>query len=248
LDEDGHVTEYKWELIDNQTLFNANVLMFRNKTTNQLDVVSLTPFEVDLKSKVKGRDNILGYYLPDMNSYNFIMESNYGNIEAIRTMTLLNEVVGSLGNVELGQLKIVSLSKYHRKTGRDIMISQLLPQFETVVKVVKENNSMLDFENNFKKNNIKTIDPIKIVVDTWREAVTDYPENTKDIQATFSNIMTGTTGVDGVFVDGLETVDTIEGKINKLQQLIEMIKSYDAVIGNANIQQLIDYSKDTTRI
>jgi archaellum component FlaC len=115
------------------------------------------------------------------------------------------------------------------------MISQLLPQFETVVKVVKENNSMLDFENNFKKNNIKTIDPIKVVVDTWREAVTDYPENTKDIQATFSNIMTGTTGVDGVFVDGLETVNTVEGKINKLQQLIEMIKSYDAVIGNANI-------------
>jgi hypothetical protein len=60
--------------------------------------------------------------------------------------------------------------------------------------------------------------------------------------------MVGTTGVDGVFVDGLETVDTVEGKINKLQQLIEMIKSYDAVIGNANIQQLIDYSKDTTRI
>lgn len=248
LDEDGHVTEYKWELIDNQTLFNANVLMFRNKTTNQLDVISLTPFEVDLKSKVKGRDNLLGYYLPDMNSYNFIMESNYGNIEAIRTMTLLNEVIGSLGNIELGQLKIISLSKYHRKTGRDIMISQLLPQFETVVKVVKENNSMLDFQNNFKKNNIKTIDPIKIVVDTWREAVTDYPENTKDIQATFNNIMTGTTGVDGVFVDGLETINTIEGKINKLQQLIEMIKSYDAVIGNANIQQLIDYSKDTTRI
>jgi len=47
--------------------------------------------------------------------------------------------------------------------------------------------------------------------------------------------MTGTTGVDGVFVDGLETVNTVEGKINKLQQLIEMIRSYDAVIGNANI-------------
>lgn len=76
---------------------------------------------------------------------------------------------------------------------------------------------MLDFENNFKKNNIKTIDPIKLVVDTWREAVTDYPENTKDIQATFNNIMVGSTAVDGTFVDGLETVDTIEGRINKLQ-------------------------------
>ena len=60
--------------------------------------------------------------------------------------------------------------------------------------------------------------------------------------------MAGQTAVDGTFVDGLETVATIEGKINKLQQLIEMIKSYDAVIGNASIQQLIDYSKDTTRI
>lgn len=248
VDEDGHVTEYKWKLIDNQTLFNANILMFRNNITNQLDVISLTPFEVDLKSKVKGRDNLLGYYLPDMNSYNFMMESNYGNIEAIRTMTLLNEVIPSLGNVELGQMKIISLSNYHKKSGRDIMISQLLPEFETIVKVVKQNNSKLNMENNFKKHNIVTIDPVKVVVDTWREAITDYPDGTKDLQANFTGIMTGQTQIDGTQIDGLETVKTIEGKIGKLQQLIEMIKNYDSVISNASIPQLIEYSKDTSRI
>jgi hypothetical protein len=114
------VGSYKWELIDNPTLTNANVLLFRNKKTNQLDAISLTPFEVDTKSKVHGRNNILGYYLPDLNSKNFTMEANYGNIEAVRTMTLLNEIVPELGDVRLGRLKVLSLSPYYTKKGRDI--------------------------------------------------------------------------------------------------------------------------------
>ena len=48
------VGSYKWEMIDNTTLTNANILLFRNKKTDQLDVISLTPFEVDTKSKVHG--------------------------------------------------------------------------------------------------------------------------------------------------------------------------------------------------
>jgi hypothetical protein len=48
------------------------------------------------------------------------MEANYGNIEAVRTMTLLNEIVPELGDVRLGRLKVLSLSPYYTKKGRDI--------------------------------------------------------------------------------------------------------------------------------
>ena len=81
---------YKWELISNDTLTNANILLFRNVNTNQLDVVSITPFDVGTKVSYKGRKNLLGSYLPDVNSKGFVTQSNYGNIEAIRTMTVLN--------------------------------------------------------------------------------------------------------------------------------------------------------------
>ena len=123
--------------------------MFKNHDTHQLDIVTLTPFEVDVKTKVKGRDNLLGFYLPDLNSNNFTMESNYGNIEAVRSMVLLNEILPKLGDVKLGNLKIVSLSGYHQKSGRDIMIGQLLPQFATIMRVVKGNNEKFSMENNF---------------------------------------------------------------------------------------------------
>ena len=47
-------------------------------------------------AKANNRDNLLGAYIPDLNSYNFTMKSNYGNIEAIKALTLLNEVVPKL--------------------------------------------------------------------------------------------------------------------------------------------------------
>jgi hypothetical protein len=169
--EDGKVKSYRWELIDNETLFNANILLFRHHTTGQLDVVTLTPFEVGTSVNIKGRTNLLGAYIRDLNNENFTMENNYGNIEAIRTMTLLNEIIPSLDDVELGTMKIVSLSKMHQKSGREIIMEQLLPQFETIIKVVKNNNNNLDLENNFKKHNINSVDPVKVLVQSWREVI-----------------------------------------------------------------------------
>lgn len=242
--EDGKVKSYRWELINNETLFNANILLFRNHTTGQLDVVTLTPFEVGTSINIKGRTNLLGAYIKDLNNENFTMENNYGNIEAIRTMTLLNEIIPSLGDVELGTMKIVSLSKMHQKSGREIIMEQLLPQFETIIKVVKSNNNDLDLENNFKKHTIKAIDPIKVLVQSWREAIQDYPRETKEIQLTFKDLIVGKTEIDGTIVDGIEGTQSIESKIEKLKQIIETVKDFDSIIANATIDELIKYADD----
>lgn len=61
-------------------------------------------------------------------------------------------------------------------------------------------------ENNFKKNNIKSVDPVDIIVETWREAVTSQPSKTNDIRITFKDALTGYVSVDGTAVDGLETI------------------------------------------
>jgi hypothetical protein len=46
-----------------------------------------------------------------MNSKNFTMQSNYGNIEAIRTMVILNEVLPHMGDgFKLGELKVLGIS------------------------------------------------------------------------------------------------------------------------------------------
>jgi len=47
-------------------------------------------------NKTNTRDHLLGAYLPNLNGEYFTMKSNYGNIEAIRSLTLLNEVIPKL--------------------------------------------------------------------------------------------------------------------------------------------------------
>lgn len=94
-DSDGK-PNYRWRLLDINTLTNANILLFQHKVTNQIDVVTITPFDVSTKVKYKGRENLLGSYLTDLNSKNFTMQANYGNIEAIKTLIALNQVLYKL--------------------------------------------------------------------------------------------------------------------------------------------------------
>ena len=66
--------DYNWELINNDLLTEAGILVFWNRYTHQLDAVTLTNFDVVQEYKFKGRNNLLGYYIPDMNNENFTMK------------------------------------------------------------------------------------------------------------------------------------------------------------------------------
>ena len=232
---------YKWELISNDTLTNANILLFRNVNTNQLDVVSITPFDVGTKVSYKGRNNLLGSYLPDVNSKGFVTQSNYGNIEAIRTMTVLNQVLSKLPfTPQLGTLKVVGISSYHNKKGCEFDISELLPIFKTTVDVVNENNNTLNMTNNFR--GIKTIDPAELLVQTWREALAEHPDVTE--LAELESDMVESHKADGTTVAGLETTTTIEGKINKLETIIDKIQNLNRLPKDPKRIQQALYSSD----
>ena len=243
LDEHNKVVDYKWELVNNQELLNnSGVLMFRHKATNQIDIITLSPYDLSTKNTVKGRDHLLGYYMGNINNYNFTMESNYGNIEAVRTLTLLNEILPKLNfKPKLGQLKIVGLSNYHRKKGAEFEFSHLLPQFDTIVEVVNSNNANLNMPNNFKQNKVEVMDSADIFIQTWREIISDKENmsfsNIKDL----SDYIERKVDNDGTVIDGLESMDTVEGKIEKLEIIIDKLQQLTSEYAmSTNPQKLLE--------
>jgi hypothetical protein len=100
-----------------------------------------------------------------MNEEGFTMESNYGNIEAIRTMTILNEILPNLqGDFKLGELKVLGIShQIHGKKGALFDFSRLVPQFHTIVKTVNKNTD-LGMKNNFREHNLKYVDQADILI------------------------------------------------------------------------------------
>lgn len=241
LNENNKVIDYKWELIKNQELLNnSGILLFKHKVTNQVDVITLTPYDVSIKNKIKGRDHLLGYYLGNMNNRNFTLESNYGNIEAVRTLTLLNEVIPKLNfKPKFGQLKIVGLSNFYNKKGTEFEFEHLLPQYSTIIEVVNENNST-KIKNNFKTNS-DTIDFAEIFIQTWREIVSNTEniafQSIKDLK----DYIEKKTNNDGTVIDGLESMTTIEGKIEKLEIIIDKLQKLSEEYGlSQNPQKILE--------
>nr|DAP08318.1 MAG TPA: hypothetical protein [Bacteriophage sp.] len=89
-DEKTGKREYTWELLPD--LIDANILVFKNNDDNTLDIITLSSFDLRAKAPIRqGRNNILGYYRRD--SEYIDLEGDYGNVEAVRTMELLNEML-----------------------------------------------------------------------------------------------------------------------------------------------------------
>ncbi len=103
-DKDGKVVDYDWELMDN--LIDANVLIFRNVKKNYIDIITLSTFDLNQKAHFSKDDTILGNYL--RKSEYVDLESNYGNIELIRTLSLINEIIPQLGDIKLGNIGVLS--------------------------------------------------------------------------------------------------------------------------------------------
>ena len=50
-----------------------------------------------------------------------------------------------------------------------------MPEFDKVVRVVNDNNKGFGMVNRFKEQNVSTIDPARIFIQTWKEAISDNP-------------------------------------------------------------------------
>lgn len=217
---------YDWELVESSTLTAANLIAFRHKTTGQLDVFALSGVNPNTKYSFKnGRENLLGAYIPDLNNYNFEMESNYGNMDAVRAMVLLNEAFPEIqGKVKLGQLKVIGLNSYSAKKGVFYEFDTLLKQWNTIIQVVNKNNPQNPIENNFKSLGIQCIAPEEVLYQIWIDTLNDVPNSSWGEIRDLKKILEQKHNIDGLIVDGLMSVSTIEGKIEKLTELIDTLK------------------------
>lgn len=228
------VKQFKWDLISNDTLLDANILVFINNITNQIDVVSLTNYDLNSVIKFNNQTNIMGSYINDSSTdtkglINF--PSNYANIEAIRTMTILNEVLPQINQSKLllGELRILSVARTGDEVKYD-MESLNRDLFQESVKIVKKNNSDFNFVNNFTK--AKYVDPIDILLNDYKRLISsqDLSKASKQdiIDLGFSN---------------LEGLKTRESKKVELRSIIQKIYKMDPSIEVMSPEAIIQCSR-----
>lgn len=163
-DEATKRKDYKWELM--KDLIDSNILIFRNKQDNTIDIITLTSFDLNVQAGFAKGTNILGHYRFDGQYVD--LQGNYGNIEAVRAMELLNEVLPQLGEVRLGTLGV--LSSINGSSFRKFDIGQFNKNyFQEIIKVVNKENSGLNIENNFRA--AKFVDPVESILNEYLRIV-----------------------------------------------------------------------------
>lgn len=231
-DPDTKIKNFKWELLDN--LVDSNVLIFRNKEDNTIDLISLTSFDLNVKASLRLGSNILGGYKLDT-QYNEL-EANYGNIEAVRAMELLNEILPQLDNVRLGTLGI--LSSINNASYRKYDIGQFNKlYFQTILDVVGKENQELEIVNNFKQ--AKFVDPIESILEEYLLIVQDKPSQEKADYAKY--------GFDQLTEDGV-VVSSTDKKLKALQYIQQQILSVRPNLANPEyFEKALTAYEPTTR-
>ena len=160
-----------------------------------------------------------------MNQEGFTMKSNYGNIEAIRTMVILNEILPKLtGNFKLGELKVLGIShQLHGKKGSLFDFSRLTPQFDTIIKTVNKNTNA-GIVNNFKEKGFKYVDQADILIQQWQEIISSPSNDSLSEIKALDEYLSQKHLIDGTTIDGLIQVGTIEAKVEKLELLIDKLR------------------------
>lgn len=202
-DPNSKERDYEWELLPN--LFDNNILVFRNKE-NVLEFVSLSPYDVNALAKFKGRNNILGSYrvdsqFPDLNN-------SFGNIETVRVMEFVNEVMSELGNATLGNITVVSTLNGNSVTKHIGEFNR--KYFQKIIKEVNIENPELNIENNFKIANFT--DPIQ---DLLNEYIRITQGKSKSEQLEYAQYG----------FDQLQDADTKLEQTNALYNLLQSITS-----------------------
>ena len=208
-------TPSDWEFVDNDVLNGAGIMLFKNNknNTNQLDVVAFSPYDLGTSVQFKkGGDSILGCWFPNATSLNKAQvssinkyKSTYGNIEAVKAMVLLNQVLPKIeGDFTLGKLHVLSL----QGTGQGIPFSMESLNKECFSNVLKVINKLPEtsIKNNF--TNYKFVDRFETLLQEYDTVIKDNKAAESEKQEL---IETG--------FGALATADTVEAKLNALQQI-----------------------------
>lgn len=194
-----------WEFIENDILNGAGMMLFKHRN-GQLDVVSFSPYDLNVFVKFSKGDSVLGSYLTNTRSGDLVnYKSTYGNIEAVKAMVLLNQFLPKLeGDFTLGKLHVLSL----QGTGQGIPFSMEALNKECFTPILDKINDLpeVSIKNNFTKYKF---------VDRFGTLLQEYDAVVKDTKAAESEkqelIETG--------FGTLATAETIEARLNALRQI-----------------------------
>lgn len=219
---------YKWKVVDSPALDAANIIALQNVDTDQLDIFTISSFSPGTTYSFMGRKNLLGAHITDMNSRNFMLECNYGNIEAVRTLAILNEILPDIGgNVKLGRLQVIGLNNFQTQKGAYFELDSLLPEWQTIIDIVNQ-NTPANLTNNFKKEGTVCISPEEVLKQTWEEICSqDNLPNYAEIQA-LGDLIDQKVKADGTVIEGIMSLKTIEAKVEKLEALILRLRELAA--------------------
>lgn len=227
------VKEYEWDLISNDTLLDANILLFKNRS-DQIDIVCLSNYNLRALAKFNNQLNIMGSYIKDASPSTrglINYHSNYANIEAVRTMTILNEVIPQLtqDNFILGEMRVISpqnggmMELYNMES-----LNKNL--FQEVLRVVKSNQPEFNMTNNFSK--AKYVDPIDLLISDYYRIMQTSSLNAAEKQE-----------IADLGFQNLESLSTREQKKVELKAIIEKIFEINPTIASMKPGAILQSAK-----
>lgn len=253
-----------WEIIPDDILFSQNIILFRNKNTHQLDVVTISPYDLDETAQFRGGyQNILGQFIGDNEArQRGIIKGTFGNIEMLRTMMSLNTVINKIqGEFQLGKLFIISPESLGSST--IYTFKNAIKNFTRIIESVrKEEPDNFTLINNFK--NVKFHDSLEVfltlaeqaeanlqrkIAEDWIEANTDDKATLREIfgdpmlsnEAKFEMLKNIMKSMEIEF--GFDAFDKIDYYENK--DKVALYKSVgEAVLQYSRLDTEIDYNED----
>lgn len=219
---------YLWEVVKNDTLDNCNIIMFKNTLTGQINVVTLSGLNLDQKHSFEGRDNILGFHLNDLqatdNQGRELMKATYGNIETMRTMFLLNEIIPQLGSdIKLGDLIVVG-GLGGKIQSQQYPIQLVVSNFVKAQEVLNKKEPNLKINNNF--STVEHISPVSLLINEFWDILHESPNLGKTDFNSLKELISGSDidglqhMLNGTTIDSLASAETTEVQIQRLEELI----------------------------
>ena len=245
---------YVWEIKNDDILTNSNILMFQNTVTGQVNTIILSNFNLDQKISLNHNNTVLGYHLSDMqavdNQGRELMKSTYGNIETMRALVVLNEVLPNLGkDIKIGDISVIG-GIGSKITSQTYPVQLVLPNLVKAIDIInsKETNKI---KNNFQ--DVDFVSPVDLLINNYWEIMNSNPSLSKTDLESLKEIVLGKEDqlqylIDGSTVASLASAQEVDVITQRLE---ELIKKLTLILKNKGFstspEALIKQSKDRGR-
>ena len=222
---------YVWEIVNNETLTNSNILMFKNTVTGQINTIILSNFNLDQRIRLNHNENILGYHLSDMQGVDHqgreLMKATYGNIETMRALVVLNELLPSLGSdIKIGDISVIG-GIGSKITSQTYPVQLVLPNLVKAIQIINSKETT-KISNNFEQ--AKFISPVELLINNYWDIMQSTPSLSKTDLEGLKEIISGNEEQLEYLIDGsskatLASAPEVDIIVQRLEELINKLTS-----------------------